>query len=356
MAPRKIQCPECRFRFELTPDDAHIGHAQCPECRAMVTIGSSGRISRSSTSSGGGSGTKWVIIVLLIVVLVGLGCCGACGGLFWLSVKPTSFPEQSDDYPDARKKFKTKLTVKGRAPQVYQPLTVPNGVTEVAYTSGDLKLKAWIDLPAKGAPPKPAVLFLHGGFAFSEEDWDQCKPFRDAGFVTMTPILRGENGLPGSYSMFYDEVEDVLAALEVLIKTTGVDPKRIFVAGHSVGGTHAMLAAMASKKFKACASFSGSPDQPVWLRNAGVDPPFDQSDFNEMVMRSPLAFYKCFKCPARLYWGDQEQPFAHTPTQRLADKAKEAGSDVEAIEIQGDHVTMVDPAMRQAILFFQQLP
>src|SRR5206468_2647773 len=159
--------------------------------------------------------------------------------------------------------------------------------------------------PPPAAGKKPAVLFLHGGFAFGSEDWDQAKPFRDAGFVTMLPILRGENGQPGSYTMFYDEVDDVAAAAEVLAKTPGVDPNRIYVAGHSAGGTLAMLGAMTSKRFKGCASFSGSPDQVAFVREQEDLAPFDPDDVTELMMRSPLAFPKSFKCPARLYWGDQ---------------------------------------------------
>ena len=45
--------------------------------------------------------------------------------------------------------------------------------------------------------------------------------------------LRGENGQPGAFSMFYDEVEDVLAAAEYLAKLPDVDPARVFVSGHS---------------------------------------------------------------------------------------------------------------------------
>ena len=81
----------------------------------------------------------------------------------------------------------------------------------------------------------------------------------------MTP-LRGENGLPGSYSMFYDEVEDVLAAADALARLSYVDAGRLSVAGHSVGGTLTLLAALASNKFRAAASFSGSPDQVAWSR------------------------------------------------------------------------------------------
>lgn len=297
----------------------------------------------------------WVVIILVVVGLVFLGCCGGIVALFWYQMKPTDFPEQSQDYADARKTFKTKLINKGNAPQGFVDEKPPAGVKEVTYTSDGLKLKAWVDTPlapVKNDALKPAVLFLHGGFSFSVDDWNQCRPFRDAGFITMTPMLRGENGLPGNYSMFYDEVDDVLAAAEVLAKTPGVDPNRIFVAGHSVGGTMAMLSAMTSTRFKGCASFSGSPDQPVWIRGQENLIPFDQSDFNEMVMRSPLAFPSSFKCPARLYWGDQEWEFK-AGTELLAEKAKAAGLDVQATEVPGDHMTSVDPAMQQAIAFFR---
>jgi dipeptidyl aminopeptidase/acylaminoacyl peptidase len=308
---------------------------------------------RAAHGKSGGSGKKWVIAIVLIVVLLGLGCCGGLAGLVWYAIRPTSFPEQTTDYADARKTFKTKLTTNGPAPQDYQPEFAPPGVTEVTYVSDGVKLKAWVDRPA-GGPPRPAVLFLHGGFAFGADDWKQCRPFRDAGFVTMTPWLRGENGQKGSFTMFYDEVDDVVAAAEALAATPGVDPNRVYVAGHSAGGTLAMLGAMTTKRFKGCASFSGSPDQPKFIRGQEYLARFDRSDFNELVMRSPLAFPKSFKCPARLYWGDEEWEFSFS-TKRLAKKAQEAGKDVQAIEVPGHHMSAVDPAMRQAVSFFEQV-
>jgi dipeptidyl aminopeptidase/acylaminoacyl peptidase len=199
------------------------------------------------------------------------------------------------------------------------------------------------------------VLFLHNGFAFGSEDWDQSQPFRNAGFVTMTPMLRGENGLPGNYSMFYDEVDDVLAAAEVLAALPGVDANRLFIAGHSTGGTLTMLAAMTSKRFKAAASFSGSPDQVAWAQGQMELVPFDPADRREFQMRSPLAFYQSFKCPARLYYGSEELPFKFS-TDRLASKATAAGQDVRAVEVPGDHMTSVTPAMQQALTFFRQVP
>jgi len=348
MPARYIRCPECRCEFEPDREDLRFGSSRCPECRAMVPIrGAGGRGSKGS------SGSKWLVIILVLGSIGLLGCCGLCGGFFWYSLKPTTFPEQTEDYADARKSFKTTLTKQGAAPQPWDKESPPPGVKEITFNSGNLKLKAWVDEPPAKQPLKPAVLFLHGGFAFGAEDWDQCKPFRDAGFVTMTPILRGENGQPGSYTMFYDEVDDVVAAAEALAKIPGVDPNRIFVAGHSVGGTLAMLGAMTSKRFKGCASFSGSPDQPHWIRGQETLAPFDYTDEKEMAMRSPLAFPKSFKCPARLYWGNQEWAIFAGPSKKLAELAKANGQDVEAIQVNGDHMSSVTPAMSQAVTFFK---
>jgi dienelactone hydrolase len=349
--PPKIQCPECDARF--WPEEADARHRlHCPNCGAVIPEAgwdeSPGRPRRRKKKSS----RVWLIGVLVVAGVLALGCCGGVAGLVWYALKPTSFPEQTQDYADARKGFRTTLTRQSPAPQDWVPETPPPGVSEITYRSGSLQLKAWIDPPPAGQR-KAAVLYLHGGFGFDSSDWDQAQPFRDAGYVVMIPRLRGENGQAGSYSMFYDEVDDVVAAAEALAKTPGVDGARIYVAGHSVGGTLAMLAAMTSNRFRAAASFSGSPDQVAWSRGQEELVPFDQNDKREFAMRSPLAFPKSFKCPVRVYFGDEEFLFAGS-SRLLAKKATAAGSDVQAVEVPGDHETAVGPAMQQAIAFFRQ--
>jgi dipeptidyl aminopeptidase/acylaminoacyl peptidase len=175
-------------------------------------------------------------------------------------------------------------------------------VAEVEYPSGDLRLKAWVNRPAKAGHKHPAVLFLHGGFAFGLDDWAVSRPFRDAGYVVLTPMLRAENGQPGAFTLFYDELDDVLAAAEFLSQQPYVDDKRLYVAGSSAGGTLALLAAEASPRFRAAASFSASPDQALLVRHAKLDLPFDKGDPRELQLRSPLAYAASFKCPVRIYY------------------------------------------------------
>jgi formylglycine-generating enzyme required for sulfatase activity/dienelactone hydrolase len=269
----------------------------------------------------------------------------------------TFLPESAtEDYAQARSQFRTKLLRKGPPPQPAGPLPKPPaGVTEIEYTSGELRLKAWLNRPADEQRKRPAVVFLHGGFAFGTGDWEQAQPYRDAGFIVLTPTLRGENGQAGAWSSFYDEVGDVLAATEYLSKQPYVDAGNIFLAGHSVGGTLTLLSAMASSRFRAAASFDGNPlsaDRPDFV-------PFDTRDPREIQLRSPLVYTTSFKCPVRIYsatarfgTGRHILPLAWL---RSAFLAKRQGLDVEAVEIEGDHTTHVPAAMRQSILFFKKI-
>jgi dipeptidyl aminopeptidase/acylaminoacyl peptidase len=168
-------------------------------------------------------------------------------------------------------------------------------------------------------------------------------------------MLRAENGQPGSFSFCYDEVDDVLAAANWLGSRAFVDGERLFVAGPSAGGTLALLASMASKQFRAAASFSASPDQAVLCahaKQASRDVPFDVTDRRELEMRSPLAFAKSFQCPARLYVGKDEPEFQLT-TRATADAAHAAGKDVAAIVVEGDHASSVRPGVKAALAFFE---
>lgn len=303
-----------------------------------------------------GTTSKVLIGVLIAGGCVGglaVACCTGIGTLIWWATSPTTFPEETESYSQARKGFQTKLLRKGPSPQSWDPVVPVLGAKEMSYRSGNLNLKAWVSESPKGPGRRPAVLFLHGGFAFGDDDWEQAGPFRDTGFVVMTPMVRGENGLPGAYSMFYDEVEDVIAAAEALAALPYVDGKRIYVCGHSVGGTLALLAAMTSDRFRAAASFSGSPDQVAWARGQGNLIPFAADDKREFQMRSPLAFPRSFKCPVRMYYGSQEFLFAAS-TKKTAALAKAANLDVEAVSVPGDHFSSVPLEMRQCIEFFQQ--
>jgi dipeptidyl aminopeptidase/acylaminoacyl peptidase len=256
------------------------------------------------------------------------------------------------DYAQARSTFKTRLVRRGPSPQQGEPLRTPPRAVEVRYRSGGLTLVAYVDPPPAGGARRPAVLFLHGGFAFGDDDWQMPQPFRDAGYVVMVPVLRGENGQPGSFTLYYDEVDDALAAAEALAGLAYVDANRIYLAGHSAGGALAMLTACASSRFKAAASLSGSPDlSPATLES--VLAVFDRSDPREKQLRSPLSFAASFKCPVRLFYGAEEL-WAPGVSEETARRARAGGLDVQAESVPGDHFSSVPAAIAKSIEFFRQ--
>ncbi len=261
----------------------------------------------------------------------------------------------SEDYSAARAHFQTHLVKQGPAPYPGPPLHPPVGARQIEYAPG-LHLHAWMTAdPADGkttGAQKPAVLFLHGHCGIRSNDWNATLPYRKAGYLVLMPVLRGENGQRGEYSMFYNEVTDVLAAADYLANLPQVDTSRIYLAGHSVGGTLTLLAAMASARFRAAASFSGAPDAQIWSQNKPDLLVFDSANAREFQMRSPLAFATSFKCPLRIFCGNAE-PVVWKLSRETSAKAKKSGLDVEAIRVPGDHFTAVPAEIQRSIQFFQ---
>jgi dipeptidyl aminopeptidase/acylaminoacyl peptidase len=259
-----------------------------------------------------------------------------------------------EDYALARQRFQTRLLERGPAPDEAQPLTAPPGAREIRYKSGSLDLVAWISDDADRGASRPGVLFLHGGNALWQGHWDLARPYVEAGYVAMMPALRGENGLPGNFSGFYDETADVLAAAEVLRVQPGVDPARLFLAGHSVGGTLTLLGAMSTRLFRAAASFSGNPDARAFFRHFPEDIRFNSADPLEFDMRSPACFAQSFKCPVLLLHGTGEHG-SDAAIRLTVERSQAAGLNVQRGVIEGDHSSAIPGESAESLRFFASI-
>jgi dipeptidyl aminopeptidase/acylaminoacyl peptidase len=258
------------------------------------------------------------------------------------------------DYAEVRRHFRTKLLQKGPAPDQYEPLAAAADAEKIFYRSGyggELELVAWVSKYKRDRAAKPAVLFLHGGNAMGTGHWQLMKPYMDAGYVVMMPSLRGENGQRGNFSGFYDEVDDVLAATERLAHLPGVDPKRLFIAGHSIGGTLTMLTAMSTHKFRAAAPISGNPNAFRFFSRYPQDIRFDDSNAHEFEVRSALCYAHSFKCPIRVVHGTEEAHF-NDRADLLARRARAAGTHIETDTVAGNHTSALPAEIEQSIRFF----
>jgi dienelactone hydrolase len=134
------------------------------------------------------------------------------------------------------------------------PYVRTNAFHEQAFTvgSGDWRLPGTLSVPIPSpSEGSPAVVLVHGS---GPNDRDQTvaalKPFRDLAWGLATrgiSVLRYEKRTK-EYSTRYaskkltitpqeETIDDALTAVKQLRGTKGIDPKRVFVLGSSLGGT-----------------------------------------------------------------------------------------------------------------------
>lgn len=114
---------------------------------------------------------------------------------------------------------------------------------------------------AAGAGPHPTVILLHG-FPGNERNLDLAQDMRRAGWNVLYFNYRGSWGSSGEFS-FSHGIDDVAAAVAYLrrpenAKRLRLDPSRIVLVGHSMGGFMAVQAAAADSAIKGVAMISAA--------------------------------------------------------------------------------------------------
>ncbi|HWG68609.1 MAG TPA: alpha/beta fold hydrolase [Steroidobacteraceae bacterium] len=129
---------------------------------------------------------------------------------------------------------------------------------------------------AAGAGPHAAVILLHG-FPGNERNLDLAQDMRRAGWDVLYFNYRGSWGTPGDFS-FGHGIEDTAAALAYLrqpavARQLRLDPTRIVLIGHSMGGFMAVQAAAADPAIKAFATISAFDMGGIFQQMLATSPP-----------------------------------------------------------------------------------
>lgn len=133
------------------------------------------------------------------------------------------------------------------SPAYVQPESIQE--MEVVVGSGEWAVHGTLTLPT-GKDLFPAAVLVHGsGPQDRDESLGPNKPFRDLALGLASrkiAVLRyekrtKEHGLKMAASHYNitvqeESIDDALAAVELLRKNERIDPKRVFVLGHSLGG------------------------------------------------------------------------------------------------------------------------
>jgi dienelactone hydrolase len=148
----------------------------------------------------------------------------------------------------------------GSASASSQAYVAPSYVNRAAFTesavtvgSGEWQLPGTLTLPG-GPGPFAAVVLVHGsGPNDRDETIGPNKPFRDLAWGlasqgiavlrydkrTLTHSLKFTPEIVANLTLKEETIDDALLAVQLLRQTAKIDPKRVFVLGHSLGGTAA---------------------------------------------------------------------------------------------------------------------
>ncbi len=114
----------------------------------------------------------------------------------------------------------------------------PAAMTVLHIPSHGLLINGLLYSPA-GAGPHPTLVICHG-LPGNEKNLDLAQAVRRAGWNAVTFNYRGSWGSPGSFRFAHNpqDADAVLAYLRDPSNAAklGIDPKRIVIAGHSMGG------------------------------------------------------------------------------------------------------------------------
>jgi len=141
--------------------------------------------------------------------------------------------------------------------------TNPPTMIEASFLSNGDRLNGLAYL-ANGAGPHPTVLLLHG-YPGNEKNLDIAQYLRRDGWNVFFFHYRGAWGSEGEFS-FLNAAEDVGAALAHLRENAHdyrVDPDRIAILGHSMGGQMTLAGASNDADVKCAVTLAAAPVEPT---------------------------------------------------------------------------------------------
>jgi len=158
------------------------------------------------------------------------------------------------------------------------------GLTGVTFDSDGHRLVGVLYL-IRGEEPAPTVLLLHGCPGL-EKNLDLAVRLREAGWNSLVFHYRGCWGSAGRYDL-RSIPRDVTAAVDYLADCPRVDPGRIVVLGHSLGGWAAIVTAAAEPRLRAVAVYGAPARLGEALR---LSPDQVNAEFTRFLATTPEEF------------------------------------------------------------------
>jgi len=283
---------------------------------------------------------KFRKIITALTMILAIAFLSACNLLDTDSTGGQSFAE-------ARSNFTTTLTQNNS--HNHSIPTPPPGVFDLVHYESEVgNLAAFVSSDPGDGQQHPLIIWLVGGWSYGISDipwsypeWDNDQTgsaFREAGILMMYPSLRGAHGNPGYFETMFGDIDDVLAAARFAASLPYVDPNRIYLGGHSTGGTRALLASALGEDFRAIFAFSAADD--IGNHNRAQFT-FDINNRQERRMRSPI------------HWiGDISSPtfvigYPGASAANISNIERRSNDNVHTFVVEGgDHFNILAPITR----------
>jgi dipeptidyl aminopeptidase/acylaminoacyl peptidase len=260
-----------------------------------------------------------------------------------------------------------------------------------SYKSEGLKIYGLLTAPIGFAPEGgwPVIIFNHGYIAPSVyKTTEKYVAYQDAfarsGYITFKSDYRGHGNSEGDAVGGYGSnayTIDILNAVASIKKYPGVDPSKIGMWGHSMGGSITLKSMVVNKDIKSGVIWAGVvgsyPDLiERWRRrnapSPAVDPnsqrgrwrrklvekygdPSQNPDFWNSI--SPNSYLSDISGPLQLHHGTSDASVPLTFSQNLESQMKDAGKQVELYVYEGDDHNLssnLSLALRRSVDFFDK--
>lgn len=246
--------------------------------------------------------------------------------------------------------------------------------------------RVWIYLPENPpGPPMPAVFiapagvppFVGNGFGpdLDRQQHPEHLPYLHAGFAVVAYDTAGE--LPNGDDPTYEQVQAAATAFRdaeagvvnarhaidyVLKMVPGVDPKRLYSAGHSSAGRISLLLAESEPRIAACVAYAPVTDPEQRAREIAPEAAqyleANVSGFAEFLKRtSPLHNVGRLHCPTFLYHAADDTLISIRETEKFVESLKKTNPRVTFVRgASGDHYdSMIEEGMPKAIAWLRGL-
>ncbi|MFW8625709.1 alpha/beta hydrolase family protein [Deinococcus sp. ME38] len=262
----------------------------------------------------------------------------------------------------------------GSALTVRQTMAAGSNYTRqvVSYQSEGLRINALLTVP-RGTPPQggwPAIVFNHGyippaEYRTTERYVAYQDAFARAGFVTLKSDYRGHGSSEGEARGGYNDpgyTVDVLNAAASLRRDPRVNPDRLGLWGHSMGGQLSLKAMIVDPSLKAASLWAGviasydvlSTD---WNPPPGEPRTLDAVNRRYLRLLSPNAYLRELNGrPIQLHHGTNDADVPYSFQKNLADDLRNAGQGVEAYRYDGDDHNLsrnLRTALNRSVQFFR---